>query len=80
MGSIVFAARSIFHFVTWRKRDLEALQLQNSFRYRLDHEVVVYTAELDAIDVALCSPELRAKIEERIAVVLWRKTNAFVED
>ena len=48
-------------------------------RYRLDHEDVIYSENLDAIPVAEVSAELRAEIELTPPVTLGRM-NKFVED
>ena len=48
-------------------------------RYRLDHEDVIYSENLDAIPVAEVSAELRAEIELTLPVTLGRM-NKFVED
>ena len=48
-------------------------------RYRLDHEDVVFTTRLDAVNVCSIPPELRAEIEMTPPVVLGKK-NAFAED
>ena len=47
--------------------------------YRLDHEEMLFTENLDAIPVAEVSAELRAEIEQTPPVTLG-KMNKFVED
>ena len=62
----------------WRHFKCKGHYLKDS-RYRLDHEDVIYSENLDAIPVAEVSAELRAEIELTPPVTLGRM-NKFVED
>ena len=64
--------------VIWRHCKCKG-HLAKDQRYRLDHEDLIYTDNLDAISVAEISAELRAEIEKTPPVTLG-KMNKFLED